>query len=403
LLSLGASYRTQNFIVTAPTPHFAQQVAMAAENFRRDLALEWLGRELPPWSQPCPIRVDVGPNKGAGGTTRFSFYEGRPTDWTMSIQGSSERILDSVLPHEITHTIFATHFGRPLPRWADEGACTTVEHEIEKQKQHRMLYEFLTTGRGIAFNQMFAMTEYPLDVHPLYAQGYSLARFLIQQGGKQKFVEYVGDGMRWNNWTRATQIHYSIASLSNLQVSWLEWVRRGCPEIAAPTQPVLASQTEDSPIQLVSLQQPSQQQPSQQQPSQQQPSQQQPSKQQALQPAGRAGSSPLPHALPQAAPTSTGWYARVRDEAHSSRNSAQSATTTPASVSRDVSSPALQSPRPDAVMVQGAASDPRRTEAATALHQAVSQALSRGAPVESPQVVTRPQPMERARQQVIKW
>ena len=43
-----------------------------------------------------------------------------------------------------------------------------------------MLVQFLRTDRGIAFNQMFAMTEYPRDVMPLYAQGYSLAEFLIQ-------------------------------------------------------------------------------------------------------------------------------------------------------------------------------------------------------------------------------
>ncbi len=97
----------------------------------------------------------------------------------MSVQGSHERVLDSVLPHEVTHTIFATHFGRPLPRWADEGACTTVEHPSERNKQTRLLYEFLTTGRGIAFNRMFAMTEYPADILPLYSQGFSLAKFLI--------------------------------------------------------------------------------------------------------------------------------------------------------------------------------------------------------------------------------
>ena len=67
----------------------------------------------------------------------------------MKIQGSRERILDSVLPHEITHTIFATHFGRPLPRWADEGACTTVEHASEKAKQDKLLIQFLLTDRGI--------------------------------------------------------------------------------------------------------------------------------------------------------------------------------------------------------------------------------------------------------------
>ena len=122
-LSVGAGYRTENFIVTAPTPDVARDVAETAEKMRRDLAIEWLGHEIDPWQDKCPITVNVGSHLGAGGATSFMFENGRPFGWTMSIQGSRERILDSVLPHEVTHTIFATHFGRPLPRWADEGAC----------------------------------------------------------------------------------------------------------------------------------------------------------------------------------------------------------------------------------------------------------------------------------------
>ena len=241
LLSLGASYRTQNFIVTAPTPQVAQALGEAGEIYRRDLSLEWLGRELPPWHEPCPITVHVGQQLGAGGATSFMFDNGRPFGWQMTIQGSYERLLDSVLPHEITHMIFATHFGRPLPRWADEGACTTVEHTSEKAKQHHLLINFLTTGRGIAFNQMFAMQEYPADILPLYSQGYSLARFLIAQGGRHTFIEYVGDGMKWNNWTAATKKHYGYQSLSELQTTWLDWVRQGSPPLQ-PKSPMIAQQ-----------------------------------------------------------------------------------------------------------------------------------------------------------------
>lgn len=244
-LSLGASYRTQNFLVTAPTPQFAKQVGDTAETMRRELAIEWLEHELPPWSEPCPIQVQVG-NMGAGGVTSFMFDRGRPFGWQMAIQGTPERVLDSVLPHEITHTIFATHFGRPLPRWADEGACTTVEHDAEKQKQHKMLIQFLTTNRGIAFNQMFAMSEYPADIMPLYSQGFSLARYLIAQGGKPKFVDYVGDGMRRNNWTAATREHYGFESLSELQVEWLEWVRQGSPPVDSKT--TLVAQHDDESL-----------------------------------------------------------------------------------------------------------------------------------------------------------
>lgn len=236
LLSLGAGYRTENFIVSAPTQQLAKEIGDEAERFRSELAIEWLGKELPPWSGPCPITAQVSPQLGAGGATSFMFDRGRPFGWRMSIQGSRERVLDSVLPHEITHTIFATHFGRPLPRWADEGACTTVEHDSEKTKQQRNLIVFLTTERGIPFNHMFAMTEYPDDILPLYSQGYSVARFLIAQGGKRKYVDYVGEGMRTNNWTATTDKYYGMKSLSELQLTWLDWVRRGSPPLTDSPQ-----------------------------------------------------------------------------------------------------------------------------------------------------------------------
>ncbi|MFI4877213.1 MAG: hypothetical protein ACIALR_17795 [Blastopirellula sp. JB062] len=242
--SLGANFRTENFVVTAPDKQLARQVCQEAEGFRRQLALEWLGHEMPPWSQPCPILVKVG--GGAGGFTQFAFNRGVPFNWKMEIQGSRERILDSVLPHEILHTVFATHFGRPLPRWADEGACTTVEHDSERNKNTKLLYECLTTDRGIAFNRMFAMDEYPSDVLPLYAQGYSLARFLIVQGGKRKYVDYVGEGMRSNNWTRTTHKFYGYRSLSDLQVAWLDWVRDGSSiaDVRGPGQQVAQNDAE---------------------------------------------------------------------------------------------------------------------------------------------------------------
>jgi hypothetical protein len=252
LMSCGAGARSQNFIVSAQTPQLAAEVCTAAENFRRDLAIEWLGAELPPWGQPCPISVKVSPQLGAGGKTSFVFHNGVPMQWSMEIFGSRERVLDSVLPHEVTHTIFATHFGRPLPRWADEGACTTVEHDSEREKQHRLLVQFLTSERGIPFNAMFAMKEYPADILPLYSQGYSLARWLIAQGGKPKFVQYVGEGMQRNDWTAATQKYYGYKNLSELQVTWLDWVKQGSPaqpatQVASVSQVQPAVATSDIP------------------------------------------------------------------------------------------------------------------------------------------------------------
>jgi len=36
-------------------------------------------------------------------------------------------ILKRVLPHEVTHAVLMLHFGRPIPRWADEGAAVLAE------------------------------------------------------------------------------------------------------------------------------------------------------------------------------------------------------------------------------------------------------------------------------------
>lgn len=235
---LAAGYRTANFIVEAPHPQLAQKIGDAAEQYRHDLAIEWLGEPLPRWSQPCPITAEVAPTLGAGGATSFVFDRGEVFNWTMTIQGSEERILDSVLPHEVTHTIFASHFRQPLPRWADEGACTTVEHPVERARQHRLLIEFLRTGRGISFPDMFAMKEYPADVLPLYSQGYSLARYLIERGGRQRYIDFVGNGLASSNWPRSLSQHYGIHNISKLQNIWLEWVKRGCP---APPASVAAA------------------------------------------------------------------------------------------------------------------------------------------------------------------
>lgn len=235
LFSCGANYRTQNFLVTASTPALAKKVGDQAEGFRKQLALYWLGRELPTWEDVCPIEVIAGPRREANGVTNFVFMQGTVGRWQMRVEGTEERVLDSVLPHEITHTVLASHFapmGKPVPRWADEGACTTVEHIAERSKFDKLLIRYLHAGQGFSFQDLYHIKDYPADPLPLYAQGYSVVSFLVAQGGPRKFVDYLQTGMSTNDWAQATEKFYQYNGLGHLKKNWLAWVADGGGDVS---------------------------------------------------------------------------------------------------------------------------------------------------------------------------
>ncbi|REJ88121.1 MAG: hypothetical protein DWQ34_23145 [Planctomycetota bacterium] len=227
------THRTENFVVTAPSDEIAEQVGKAAEFYRRELAEAWLGETLPRWYRPCPIKVKVG-QIGAGGATTFTFEGGEVFGWNMQVQGSLERILDSVIPHEVSHTIFASHFRCPLPRWADEGAATLVEHESERMRQVKLLDQVIQTNRRIPLPELLEISEYPSDMRDvltLYAEGYSLADFLVQQHGREGravYLRFLADAMD-KNWEYAFKKHYGFADVHAVEKKWTGWVLAGSP------------------------------------------------------------------------------------------------------------------------------------------------------------------------------
>ena len=242
----GANYRTQNFVVTAATPQIAQSVGRAAEDCRKRLAKEWVGYELPRWSRPCPISVRVG-QIGAGGQTRFRFESGADGEthvfgWNMEVQGTLERVLDSVIPHEVSHTIFASHFRRGLPRWADEGAATLSEHESERNRQLTLLNEVIRSGRPIPLRKLFGMKEYPRDMRDvltLYAEGYSLAEFLVQQAGRRRYMKFLEDAHH-HGWSAAIKNNYRHENVDSLEQQWRGWFLAGSPRLDAKPDILIA-------------------------------------------------------------------------------------------------------------------------------------------------------------------
>jgi hypothetical protein len=220
-LLAGASFRTANFAVEAPTAESARAVGEHAETCRRAIARQWLGHDLPDWSAPCPVKVKLTRGE-AGGLTSFGFAAGRVSDQSMSVEGRLDRILASAVPHEVTHTVFAAYFGGPMPRWADEGASLLSEDLRERRRHDHISADLLARRGDMPLGRLFRVENYPSDLMGFYGQGYSISRFLVEMGGRPRFLQFVRDGLR-QGWDAATKAHYGLADVRELDRAWRSW------------------------------------------------------------------------------------------------------------------------------------------------------------------------------------
>jgi RNA polymerase sigma factor (sigma-70 family) len=244
-------HRSANFVVSAPTPVMARVIASEAEHHRRVLALKWLGKELPQWPRPCEIRFIPG-SGASGGATTFTYAkdkDGAPVMKSagMEIRGDFLAALTDNLPHEVMHTVLASYFGRPLPRWADEGIAMLSEGDAEQFAHDVRVRELLNAGRGVRLKVLLTMTEYPKDVIVLYSQGHSLARFLAGRSapgapglenlphvgplfknpgadGHRRLIAFIQLGTEKNtaeSWGVAAKTVYGFDSVDALEEEWL--------------------------------------------------------------------------------------------------------------------------------------------------------------------------------------
>ncbi len=214
-----------NFVVNAPSVRIAQVISNAAEEYRRSIALEWFGKEQPRWTKKPTISVKID-SSGTGGATSMSFADSKVSSVQMNLEGPLDRILDATLPHEITHVLFAHHFGCPLPRWADEGAAILSEDQTERLRHDSALELILSTpGRFISLDKLFALMDFPSDAAALYAEGYSLTRFLVESKDRAVFLKFVADGMR-DGWEKAASRHYGFASTAEMESDWLHSAKK---------------------------------------------------------------------------------------------------------------------------------------------------------------------------------
>ncbi|MEO2088553.1 MAG: sigma-70 family RNA polymerase sigma factor [Gemmataceae bacterium] len=248
--------KTKNFVVECSDAVVGRAVANEAEHQRKVRAEKWLGKELPAWDKPCLLEVKIDLSKSAGVST-FTYGDGGNTPKLRSLQmnlsGSFEQILRTQLPHEVTHAVLATHFGKQLPRWADEGIALTAETYHEQATHDALCREVLNAGRGIRLSHLLPMTDYPQDVPVLYAQGHSLVRFLLSRrvgaahlddakkefkSSEQVLVTFLAQMLNEKvSWEDAASAVYGFKDLDAMQEAWLDWLRTPASSLADALPP----------------------------------------------------------------------------------------------------------------------------------------------------------------------
>jgi RNA polymerase sigma factor (sigma-70 family) len=224
--------RTEHFVVTARSRKVAVAIGLAAERLRKELAVLWLGKELPKWPDLLPIQVKTT-SGGIGGATSFSFDKGNVLSQHMNLEGPLDALLQSSLPHEMTHVILAHAAGWPLPRWADEGAALLSESEAQRTRHLRIMAKVLDEERLIGLKKLFMLKDYPKDVMVLYAEGLSVVGYLVERGGRAKFLGFLKDGMEMG-WDEALSKHYDIATVGDLEREWLAQLRKQLADKVPP-------------------------------------------------------------------------------------------------------------------------------------------------------------------------
>lgn len=201
-------------------------VQREAEFIARKVAERWGVQPLPQLKEKWRIVLKIEPTS-TGGATTFTF-EQEPKrgvrSMGMQLIGNLEQILRTQLPHEITHCVLAAHFGRPVPRWVDEGVAVLSESSKEQVGHDRKLREFMNAGRAIRLAKLLPMTEYPRDMIVLFAQGHSLARFLAERDAK-KLLPLVEASFA-DGWDKALKTTYGFKDADALEEAWLAWLRK---------------------------------------------------------------------------------------------------------------------------------------------------------------------------------
>jgi RNA polymerase sigma factor (sigma-70 family) len=266
-LAVPATFKSPNFTVHAPSETQARLISSEAEYQRKVIGKKWHGGELPNWSKPCVIRF-THDSRTIGGATAFSFGFIQPLPGIsegefpymisadMQLTGLFLTVIEYQLPHEIARCVLATHFGKRLPMWADEGIAKLAEPAAQRGGTDDRIRGVLAEGSAFRLKHLFKMTESPRNPYVLSVQGYSVVRFLGSRTPKlpqiagsspmASLITFLQNGMD-GEWDKAAKLVYGFDSVDDLEAAWIEWLKTPESKVNEMMPPKPSSPKDEKP------------------------------------------------------------------------------------------------------------------------------------------------------------
>ena len=220
-----------HFTVLAPNQRLADTVVQRAETLHLRIGAAWLGRTLPATRTTLPratttIYLEIDEERSFA-RTLVDAPEGGHLVWLV---GSQEAITGHLLEHELAHVVLASRFGDSMPIWANEGIASRYDNQRRKTIRQQKLAGFVAMDSWPHLDRLLVGE---IRQQWQYAAAVSLTDYLVERGGRTKFIQFVADST--DNIDTALAAHYGIRSLSQLQHQWQQAVREQVSGQQRPT------------------------------------------------------------------------------------------------------------------------------------------------------------------------
>lgn len=226
----GHAYNENFSVLTPAQPSdeeakaFAEKVLRQADHYRKLLAAEWLGEELPAGAGRTIINVSFTDKDTA---LTWPIDNHRRKCHMLYLSTSPERAVGSALKHEMIHVIMATQFGqgKRLPIWIEEGIASRYDDQTRIARRRAIINWYARTGQWPDLADVLGRQKISRRDASAYSVAASVTDYLLSRGDRQTVVKF-GQEVTSTDIQTALRKHYKIRSVGDLQIAWKNWVRR---------------------------------------------------------------------------------------------------------------------------------------------------------------------------------